>query len=454
MAEPGRFLTGSTMGHVVRMTMTGAAGITFVFLVDAANLFWLSWLGQPKLMAAVGYAFAIQFLSVSAGIGLMIAATALISQGIGAGQRGLARRQATSAVILAFGIQSVIGALIFLFRHQIVAATGAVGETAELAARYLALTVPSLGVMAAAMIANGSLRAEGDGVRSMTVTLTSGGVAMVVDPFLIYGLGWGLDGAAAGVMLSRFVMLGMAFYFATQTHDLLARPRRRDCWGSLRPYMLIAVPAVLMQMAAPVGNYIFTAAMSPFGDEAMAGWAVVGRLTVVAFGGIFSLAGAIGGIFGQNFGARDFDRVRRTYRDAIVFGLTYTVAMWGILAVSDSFVAGAFGLQGLGREVLLIFTVVGTGGFVFASFLFVSNAAFIALGKPQRASLCNWTRDGLLAFPLAFWLAGSYGASGVIWAQALCSVCVGLVASLWGWQFVKSLSLCQTQPLDLTRPRA
>ena len=54
MAEPGRFLTGSTMGHVVRMTMTGAAGITFVFLVDAANLFWLSWLWQPKLMAAVG----------------------------------------------------------------------------------------------------------------------------------------------------------------------------------------------------------------------------------------------------------------------------------------------------------------------------------------------------------------------------------------------------------------
>ena len=38
----GRFLTGSTMGHVVRMSATGAFGITFVFLVDAANLFWLS----------------------------------------------------------------------------------------------------------------------------------------------------------------------------------------------------------------------------------------------------------------------------------------------------------------------------------------------------------------------------------------------------------------------------
>ena len=75
--EPGRFLTGSTMGHVVRMTATGAFGITFVFLVDAANLLWISQLGEPQLVAAIGFAYAIQFFSVSSGVGLMIAATAL-----------------------------------------------------------------------------------------------------------------------------------------------------------------------------------------------------------------------------------------------------------------------------------------------------------------------------------------------------------------------------------------
>ena len=75
----GRFLTGSTMGHVVRMSATGAFGITFVFLVDAANLVWLSQIGQPKLVAAIGFAYAIQFFSVSVGVGLMIAVTALVS---------------------------------------------------------------------------------------------------------------------------------------------------------------------------------------------------------------------------------------------------------------------------------------------------------------------------------------------------------------------------------------
>ena len=88
----GRFLTGSTMGHVVRMSATGAFGITFVFLVDAANLFWLSQIGQPKLVAAIGFAYAIQFFSVSVGVGLMIAVTALVSRSIGQGQRQLSSK--------------------------------------------------------------------------------------------------------------------------------------------------------------------------------------------------------------------------------------------------------------------------------------------------------------------------------------------------------------------------
>ena len=454
MAGQGRFLTGSTMGHVVRMTLTGAIGITFVFLVDAANLFWIAQLQQPQLMAAIGYAFAIQFLSVSAGIGLMIAATALVSRAIGAGKRRLARKQAASALVIGVLVQSAVAAMICTFRHQCVARAGAGGETAALAARYLALTVPSLGVMAGGMIANATLRAEGDGVRSMSVTLISGGVALVIDPFLILGLGWGLDGAAAGVVLSRFVMLGAALYFATRAHDLIARPRKRDCLGSVRPYLVIAIPAIITQMATPVGNYIFTSVMSQFGDEAMAGWAVVGRLTVVAFGGIFSLAGAIGGIFGQNFGARDYARVRCTYRDAILFGIGYTLVTWAVLIAATGPVSRAFALPETAAGVLYAFTRYGAAGFVFASALFVSNSAFNATGKPRRASLTNWIRAGILSLPLALWFAAWVGAPGVIYAQAAAGALAGLAAAAWGWHYVSQLHRCGLPGLDLPAPRS
>lgn len=441
------------MGHVVRMTMTGAMGITFVFLVDAANLFWISQLGDPQLVAAIGFAFAIQYFSVSAGIGLMIAATALVARSIGAGARDQARRYATSAAIIACVIQCAMATFIVVFRHDLLAMSGATGETARLAARYLAMSVPSLGIMAVSMIANGALRAEGDGRRSMYVTLTSGCVAMVIDPILIVGFGLGLDGAAIGLNLSRCVMLVMALRFAIGTHDLLARPGLSDLGTTLRPYLFIAVPAILTQMSTPVGNYLMTSVMARFGDDAVAGWAVVGRLTVVAFGGIFSLSGAIGGIFGQNFGARQYDRLQSTYRDALLFGLLYTVITWALLfGVSDLVITG-FGLTPLGADVVEAFAYVGAGGFVFAAALFVSNSAFNALGRPSWSTLTNWVRDGLLTLPLALVMAGWFAAPGVIYAQALVNLVVGAVAAYWGWRYVVGLARQQLPPLDLDPPR-
>lgn len=448
MAEQGRFLTGSTMGHVVRMTMTGAMGITFVFIVDAANLFWVSQLGEPKLVAAIGFAFAIQFFSVSSGIGLMIAAIALIARGIGRGERQQARQHATSSAAIAFVIQTLMAGFVIYFRHDILAMVGATGETAALSARYLAMSLPSLGIMAISMIASGALRAEGDGKRSMFVTLASGVVSMVLDPFLIYQ--WGLDGAAMGLNISRCVMFVVALRFAIGTHDLMARPRIADMLETMRPFLMIAFPAIIAQMAMPVGNYLLTSVMAPYGDDAMAGWAVVGRLTVVAFGGIFSLSGAIGGIFGQNYGAGQYDRLRTTYRDALIFGVIYSLVTWAVLALAAPLVIIGFDLSPVGGDAVRAFAHVGAGGFILASALFVSNAAFNALGRPMWSTVCNWIRDGIISLPLAIVLAGWYGAAGVIYAQAAASVIVGILAAWLGWRFVVGLSK-QDPELDIDR---
>ena len=66
MAEgaEGRFVTGSTMRHVAVMTATGSVGLSFMFLVDFATLFYVSLLGDETLTAGVGFAWAIQFFTV------------------------------------------------------------------------------------------------------------------------------------------------------------------------------------------------------------------------------------------------------------------------------------------------------------------------------------------------------------------------------------------------------
>ena len=60
-AAKAKFTTGSTMRHVVVMTTTGMIGMTFMFLVDAVTLFWVSKLNVEMFMAAISFAWSVQF---------------------------------------------------------------------------------------------------------------------------------------------------------------------------------------------------------------------------------------------------------------------------------------------------------------------------------------------------------------------------------------------------------
>ncbi len=446
----GRFLNGSTMGHVVRMTLTGAAGITFVFLVDAANLFWLSQLDQPILMAAIGYAFAVQFFAVSIGVGLMIGTTALVSRSIGRGERALAREQGAAGMVLTILLQMLTAGVIITFRVPFLQSVGAEGEALELAARYLAFTMPSLAIMAAGLTGSAVLRAEGLARQAMMVTMGGGFVMLGLDPVLIYVLELGLDGAALSIWIFRFIMAGLALWFAVRQHDLLARPSFDLIRRHGGPLLRVAVPAIVTQMATPFGNFLLTGVISGYGDAAVAAWAVVNRLTVVAFAGLMSLGGAIGGIFGQNFGARRFDRLRRTYRDAALFSFAYAAIVWVILTALSAQIAFGFGLSEEAAAVLRAFTHVGALSFTLGGLLFVSNAALNTLGRPLWASGLSWVREGVMMWPAALWLSGMYAAPGVVYAQALVGVVMGCLAGLLGWRYVAGIGEGALPKVDLS----
>ena len=442
-----RFLTGSIMRHIVVMTMTGSLGISFMFLVDMATLFWVSYLGVEQYVAAMGYAFAIQFFTISTGIGFMIAATAMVSKSLGQGKFERARRQTTSAALLSFGCQLIVALMVVVFRNQILSLAGAEGETLRVAARFLVLAVPSLPFMALGMVGSGVLRAEGDAMRAMLVTVSAGLIAVVVDPFLILGLGLGVDGAAIGMVISRTASALLSVWFVIRVHDLAARVDFATVRTLAKPFFIIALPAVMTQMASPFGNAVMTRVMAEHGDAAVAGLAVVVRVGVLTFGGLFALSGAIGGIIGQNFGARRMDRVKAAYRDALVFCFVYTMAAWAILALASETMVAMFHLGGDAAVVLRAFTHIAAFGYSFTGFVFVANAVFNNLGKPGYSTISNWLRDGVLMYPACLLFGTWYAAQGVLYGQMAASIVAGLFAMVWGWRYVSRLEYsARTQP--------
>ena len=304
--QNAKFVEGSTMRHILVMSGTSSIGLMALFVVDLLDMLFISMLGQVELAAAVGFAGTLVFFSTSISIGTSIAMGALVSKAIGAKQREHARQLSASIMVTAFAISSVVSATMFVYIPELLQSIGAQGYAAERAEAYLRILLPSSPVIALAMAAGAGLRAAGDAKRSMWATLSGGIVNAVLDPLFIFGFGWNVEGAALASVVARFTVLYFSIAPLIRFHQLVAIPSFINWRRNLKVILAIAVPAIITNIATPIGNAIVTSSIAQFGEDFVAGYAVIGRLIPVCFAVIFALSGAVGPIIGQNFGAERF----------------------------------------------------------------------------------------------------------------------------------------------------
>ncbi len=81
----GRFTQGSTLRHVLVMSLTSGIGLIAIFLVDFLSLMYVAWLGSIEKTAAVNFASIVLFFLISTNIAMMIAISAVTSKALGAG---------------------------------------------------------------------------------------------------------------------------------------------------------------------------------------------------------------------------------------------------------------------------------------------------------------------------------------------------------------------------------
>jgi len=439
-SAPPKFVTGSILRHILVLTGTGAVGLMAIFLGDLANILFLSWVGDDVVIAAVGYASSILFLTISIGIGLSIAATSLVSPALGAGRRMRARRLSLNAHVLTFVAASLLSLVIWLLIPWFLELLGARGRAYELATVYLLILVPALPPLAVAMTSASVLRSAGDARRAMNVTLIGAPVNTLLDAILILGLGLGIQGAAIASALARLVMMAIGLYGVVWVHDLWGRLRVRTVLADAPAHIAVAIPAVLTNVATPVANAYVTRAMAPFGDTAVAGWAIVGRVIPVAFGAIFALSATVGPIIGQNYGAGAFDRVRAALTQSLLVTAAFTGIAWAILAVLAWPIAGAFDATGETADLIVFFCRVLPPTFVFLGALFVANAAFNTLGRPHYSTALNWGRATLGTVPLVQAGAVLAGATGVLAGSVLGGVIFGILAVWLAYRWIDQLA--------------
>lgn len=433
------FVTGSTMRHVVVMTLTGAIGLMALFLVDLVDLLFLSLLKNTEVTAAIGYAGTIVFSNLSVALGCGIAAAALVARNVGAGDMVRARQFATSALMFSLLVAAAITLAINLGSGALLSLLGATGEARHLAQLFIWTMTPGYILIAGAVCCSFILRGLGDARRAMYITLTSAIVTACADPVFIFGLKLGIQGAALATVLGYLMSFGIGLHGVVRVHRFINPLRLDGLKRDIGPLWAIAFPAILTQLATPFSNAYMTYEIAPFGDEGVSGFAIVGRVIPVAFGIIFALSGSVGPIIGQNYGAKRHDRVRQTLTNGLSFAAVYTLVTSFILFLFRYQIAGAFHATGRAEELIVFFcTFIGVS-WAFAGAQFVANAAFNNLGRPRLSTAYNWAKATLGTVPFALIGARVAGPEGILAGTAVGSVIFG-IASVWAAYRIVALS--------------
>ncbi|MBJ7538347.1 MATE family efflux transporter [Marinomonas transparens] len=439
MPTQAKLTQGSTFRHVVTMSFTGALGLMCMFLVDLVDMLFLSMLGEKEAVAAVGFASSILFFTVSLSIAISIAATALVSRAIGAGDVALAKRRAVN--VLAFGIlfSSLIVWLLWPNIPHILLFIGAEGRTLDLATGYLQILVLGMPAVMVGMIGSGIMRALGDARRAMYTTLVGGLVNAVLDPIFIFAFGLGVQGAAIASLLARFSMVAVSYYGVVHIHKMLGEFDLMDFLKDLPSISVIAIPAMLTNLSSPLANAIVMEHTSTFGDDAVAAVAIIGRIIPVVFGGLFALSGAVGPILGQNYGAGRFDRMHGAISSAVTYSFIYCLVLCiGLYQLQDCLVS-VFNATEETADLIRFFATYVSFSFFFQSLLFIAIAVFNNLGKPLNSTLLNFGRATLGTLPLISLFALFMGAEGILFGQAIGSIIFGCLGFYMARNYIAGL---------------
>ena len=427
MNDTAKFVQGKLMRHIVVMSTTSAVGLMSIFFVDLLDMFFISLLGDPDLVAGIGIAGTLTFLVTSISIGTSIAAGALVSKSVGAKQVQKAREYAVNVLLIATLISIGSIAVVMLYLDQLIALMGANGNVAASAREYLILVVPSSVFLALGLGASAVLRAVGDARGSMMSTLTGAVVNAVLDPIFIFALDLGVTGAAIASVFARVTIFIYAMNRVHSKYKLFTRPNWLKFRQDTGPILNIALPAMLTNAATPLANAYVMASLAVFGSGYVAGYAVIGRLIPVCFAFVFSLSGSVGPILGQNFGAGSWARIQRALSDAHLINIGFCVAMSILLLIGQNIIINLFKFDGQAADLIILFCNFIAISFIFNGMLFVSNAALNNLGSPRISSALNVGKASIGTVPFVLVGAHFWQAGGVLIGQAIGSVLFGVL---------------------------
>ena len=300
--------------------------------------------GKEALSAVGGTTSTIINLIIGFFVGLASGATVIISQFYGARQRENVSRAVHTAIALAIAggaLLTVVGIAVAPWALRLLNTPEEVMGHAQTYMRiYFAGTIGNL----IFNIGSGILRAIGDSKRPLYVLIACTCANIVLDLFLVLVIPMGVAGAGIATILSQFISAVLVLWLLARSgEDMRVHVKRIKLHPDLLARIFrIGLPAGLQSVFYSLSNMVIQSSVNSFGTNVMAGWTVYGKVDGLFWMMMNAFGIAITAFVGQNYGARQYARVKKSVRVwlAIAFGASIFLSL--VIYLFGGLITGRF----------------------------------------------------------------------------------------------------------------
>jgi putative MATE family efflux protein len=282
---------------------------------------------------------------------------------------------------------------------------------------------------------NHFIRSDGHPRTSMTTQIIGAGINIILDPIFIFGFGWGIAGAAWATIISQFIsFVWVIWYWNSPFTPLRFRFKNMRLNLPLTwKICAIGFAPCAMQLAISLINILMNNSLLKYGgDIAITAVGIMYSVMIVCIMALQGLSAGAQPIIGYNYGAKNFERVRKTLKWTLISGTIILIVSWGVIQLFPSLLISLFTRD---RGELRFATIesmrICTLMFPIIGIQIIGSSYFQAVSKPVQSTVLSLSRQIVFYIPALFVLPRFFGLIGVYAAMPVSDFFAVIVTSIF-----------------------
>lgn len=387
--------------------------------------------------AATNIAFPISIICTATALFLGIGSASNYNLESGAGRPEKAAQIAGTGLFMLAVCGILIGVVVLAFLDPLLHVFGVTPEILPFARDYTGITAFGIPFLILTTGGNHIIRADRSPSYSMVCMLTGAIINTILDPLFIFTFHWGIKGAAAATIIGQIISgILVIYYFAEKRNMALEVSMLRPKTEHVKVIAGLGMASCINQIAMAAVQITMNNTLRYYGAQSMYGAdiplacvGVISKVNMVFMAICIGISQGCQPIWGFNYGAENYGRVRETYRKAFSICMTVGITFFLCFQLFPRQIVSIFGS---GSEEYFHFAERYFKIFMFAAFLNgiqpMSSGFFTSIGKAKLGIVVSLTRQIIFLLPLILIFPVFMGIDGVMYAGPIADTAAALVA--------------------------